>query len=450
MATTLNESLEQKVGAVRDHNSKQAVARLPTEILCCIFSEYINVHFSRTPFESKTPLVSCFSNANPTLLSQVCSKWRAVAVNLPTLWSSIFISIPAESHIYLVQLWLQRARDQPLDITLDSSRDLSSTRKILRAIVLRSQYWRKVDIKLSHYLVWYLRKLVVPPLRCDALQSVRLILKESFAGDFDPRPFHNTELETQHLRSIWSFFYTSTCLQDVAWIGDTDPEVYFHEGTPRRLKRIDSSSSLSLDQEQMVEFLGFFPELTHLRAEVASASRQYIPKLGTPSRPLTHQHLHTLHLYTFIPLSLVFSHITLPSLSELLIASLFHDGTLFDPPVLENFFLRSNCQLQVLKYLNRDMPETCLLRLLELPQLQSLLWLGCAAVTTDLTISAFLQTTEHNVPKVLPRLENLFLYSSNAGYVLLSEMISYRASLVKDFNFDTELEYMRSTSPWFY
>ncbi|KAL1725541.1 hypothetical protein EV714DRAFT_221126, partial [Schizophyllum commune] len=56
-------------------------------------------------------------------LSAVCQSWRAIALGMPRLWSKIHFSTTQLASADIVRLWLERARNHPLDIEIyiDSS-----------------------------------------------------------------------------------------------------------------------------------------------------------------------------------------------------------------------------------------------------------------------------------------------------------------------------------------
>ncbi|KAL1659092.1 hypothetical protein GGF50DRAFT_107985, partial [Schizophyllum commune] len=56
-------------------------------------------------------------------LSAVCQSWRAMALGMPRLWSKIHFSTTQLASADIVRLWLERARNHPLDIEIyiDSS-----------------------------------------------------------------------------------------------------------------------------------------------------------------------------------------------------------------------------------------------------------------------------------------------------------------------------------------
>ncbi|KAJ3913676.1 hypothetical protein F5877DRAFT_83561 [Lentinula edodes] len=114
---------------------------LPNEILCQIFLFVV----SRAPGEYS---VSEFE------LSFVCSRWRAVALSVYQLWSSICILAhedpESEGVMHLTELSLERSGDSPLDLFLNLREDSS----VMHMLYAQAHRWRHVHIMTTvyHYL----------------------------------------------------------------------------------------------------------------------------------------------------------------------------------------------------------------------------------------------------------------------------------------------------------
>ncbi|KAJ7629786.1 hypothetical protein DFH06DRAFT_710003 [Mycena polygramma] len=89
---------------------KYPVLTLPNEITSEIFL-HILPHFP--------PLTGSHS---PTVLTHICRQWREIALDIPKLWSAIaFYDDPQEWEPHIFELWLQRSRDSPLSIRLETA-----------------------------------------------------------------------------------------------------------------------------------------------------------------------------------------------------------------------------------------------------------------------------------------------------------------------------------------
>ncbi|KAJ7903856.1 hypothetical protein B0H13DRAFT_2663571 [Mycena leptocephala] len=105
---------------------KYPVLTLPNEIVSEIF-----LHFM-PPHPIFPPLNGLLS---PATLTQICRRWREVALAVPALWSTIELSdrrIPFEQHRHITENWLKRSRHCPLSIYLNHRHD---DQKILSALL---------------------------------------------------------------------------------------------------------------------------------------------------------------------------------------------------------------------------------------------------------------------------------------------------------------------------
>jgi hypothetical protein len=68
---------------------------------------------------------SCGNTPDSLLLSHVCSRWRNLILDTPTMcqWASIFISSPTDQQLHLLKLWLERSQSCALDISFDYCSD---------------------------------------------------------------------------------------------------------------------------------------------------------------------------------------------------------------------------------------------------------------------------------------------------------------------------------------
>ncbi|KAJ6478073.1 hypothetical protein C8R47DRAFT_1051312 [Mycena vitilis] len=113
--------LELSLSALRDERMrvqarldavKYPVLTLPNEIVSEIF-----VHF--LPFYPLCPpFVGMLS---PTILTQICRRWREIALATPDLWRAMaFLGRKAiiDRHLQISTMWLKRSRNRPLSIII--------------------------------------------------------------------------------------------------------------------------------------------------------------------------------------------------------------------------------------------------------------------------------------------------------------------------------------------
>ncbi|KAF8827273.1 hypothetical protein HHX47_DHR5001102 [Lentinula edodes] len=114
------------------------IQALPNEILCQIFLFVV----SRAPGEY---------SASEFELSYVCSRWRAVALSLYQLWSSICILAhedpESEGVRHLTELSLERSVNSPLDLFLNLREDSS----VMHMLYAQAHRWRHVHIITTVY-----------------------------------------------------------------------------------------------------------------------------------------------------------------------------------------------------------------------------------------------------------------------------------------------------------
>ncbi|KAJ7915577.1 hypothetical protein B0H13DRAFT_2453881 [Mycena leptocephala] len=108
--------LEQsKSAAQRELNAiRDPVARLPLEISSEIF--LLCLPLQPMPGADDAPM----------LLLNICNAWTDIALSTPALWAAIHINFPhGEGFKEVITIWLQRARNRPLTISLDGEFDQS-------------------------------------------------------------------------------------------------------------------------------------------------------------------------------------------------------------------------------------------------------------------------------------------------------------------------------------
>ncbi|KAJ7481916.1 hypothetical protein FB451DRAFT_139066 [Mycena latifolia] len=93
------------------------VLTLPNEIVSEIFTHFIPV------YPACPPLIGPLS---PSILGQVCRKWRQIAVSTPSLWRAIRLYLDGNERYHstqfrLFETWLGRSGISPLSITLHYS-----------------------------------------------------------------------------------------------------------------------------------------------------------------------------------------------------------------------------------------------------------------------------------------------------------------------------------------
>ncbi|KAJ7909672.1 hypothetical protein B0H13DRAFT_2330127 [Mycena leptocephala] len=110
---------------------KYPVLELPNEIVSDIFMHFL-------PFYHLfPPLIGLLS---PTLLTQICRRWREIALGTPALWSTITsyhpsIDIPFDLAIHAFDAWLKRSRCCPVSSRFDANESQMDVAEFLAMVV---------------------------------------------------------------------------------------------------------------------------------------------------------------------------------------------------------------------------------------------------------------------------------------------------------------------------
>ncbi|KAJ7085451.1 hypothetical protein B0H15DRAFT_376345 [Mycena belliarum] len=141
------------------------VLTIPTEIVTHIFLDCL----------PSTGRVQPSKNAAPLLLAQICRHWRAIALSIPQLWSSVDLTFlqgtssggpfnirslgtyssdgfvsndsPYNGACALIRTWFSRTGGKPLSITLRCSQDREAfPPAILPAIAEFSEQWGRLEL----------------------------------------------------------------------------------------------------------------------------------------------------------------------------------------------------------------------------------------------------------------------------------------------------------------
>ncbi|KAJ7623917.1 hypothetical protein DFH06DRAFT_1230588 [Mycena polygramma] len=116
------------------------VLTLPTEIVSEIFVRVL-------PPSPDFPRL--FGPSSPTVLAQVCARWRGIALSTPQLWSAIssFDDCHAHRELRIFKLWLQRSRLCPLSIRLGTGAAWANGKSV-DAVVPHRARWEYLQINL--------------------------------------------------------------------------------------------------------------------------------------------------------------------------------------------------------------------------------------------------------------------------------------------------------------
>ncbi|KAJ7156506.1 hypothetical protein C8R43DRAFT_1065415 [Mycena crocata] len=131
----------------RLHAYKYPVLTLPNEIVSEIFLHFL------PPYPDCPSPTGRFS---PTLLTQICRKWRQIALATPALWSAIpsppLEAICDEKYVHLLESWLARSGLCPVSINIgDEPEDLQEG--VLQALIPHRLRWEYLELGIYGTLI---------------------------------------------------------------------------------------------------------------------------------------------------------------------------------------------------------------------------------------------------------------------------------------------------------
>ncbi|RXW19308.1 hypothetical protein EST38_g6535 [Candolleomyces aberdarensis] len=156
--TTLSTERDQQIYSIEQHTALlNPIHGIPIDILQSIFEQCVNepVPFASTELDTD-PMSPSFC---PTLLTFVCSSWRRVALDCPSLWDKPYIFLPEQrsgisyvrwieilkNYAQLIRLWLSRAGVRPLTIAISSPYGLETNEgfhAVQQVIISFSSQWK--------------------------------------------------------------------------------------------------------------------------------------------------------------------------------------------------------------------------------------------------------------------------------------------------------------------
>ncbi|KAG9317563.1 hypothetical protein JVU11DRAFT_1770 [Chiua virens] len=326
---------------VQQYRSLMTLARrIPLEVLGSIFELCAESGWTRAPL----------------VLSHVCSTWRKAA-EFPRVWSRVYIDCGLGNPLAKTTLWLSRAQQSPLYITLDIPSNTSSLGEILPLFLERSTQWRSVIIKtrdsaqlnhilsLMHHPFPYLHKLGFATDWDTAADLVDLSAVRNAPA------LHELSIEQPDLPR-WSIPFQLTALRLVL-------------STPRTLPS-------QVQASRWTNILSNLLSLKHLTLELSSNSD--ISYWGDTGDTVELPHLESLTFMVSPKLLGFLSKVRAPILRKLFLRrSPGHDGHDRNTAGCVRGFLESSLQIELLELHDIDLSREELARCFALlPQLKEL------------------------------------------------------------------------------
>jgi len=186
------------------------------------------------------------------LMSQVSSRWRAVALGTPQLWTRIHIDVRRHGSSQMVSHYLRRSGALPLDLSIHHSvqqASIAETAYIFHAIGLHIDRWRNLQITCS--LRIFLRQFIqsIPLSPAPLLQTLQISLGEGNIYDKDDTLYNIFKRGAPSLKSVRLRGVGLQCLQSL----NSVTSLHLHD-----------TGSMRITSPLFSAILHGLPALTHL------------------------------------------------------------------------------------------------------------------------------------------------------------------------------------------
>lgn len=321
----------------------------------------------------------CHSFDTPWILSQVCGRWRDIALSFPQLWSRVHITGRRDHFLSgalaRVQTALARTRSYPLWIEYSETADPGA--HMWSAILEHCNHWKTINI-------------FVTPEFASRLPGEQhsLPLLESLDFRFTRYLVRGLSIQENALDG----FSTAPRLRKVSLYG------------------IRSPSCLKLPWSQLTTInLACGTDRDEIQILLKTSDLQRVLLLLDPENdvplpgPFVQSSLRSVETWGVSPLR----YVTLPNLEVL---SVSHTDTPSPIPIIHSFISRSQCALRKFHLNGLEISENLHRMLLDLPSIEDLqLEFSCTVPGSFEAFMRFLTYPEASQSAVLPRLEDLHL-----------------------------------------
>ncbi|KAJ7625644.1 hypothetical protein FB45DRAFT_921949 [Roridomyces roridus] len=282
--------------------------RMPPEVLVEIFSWTLPL------LEEMDGDVSDLQDC-PWVLTQVCSRWRAISVATPSFWSTVFVDFNGGPGVHLDMVQTQVDRSQLLRVHFIGSEAHDSAPQIemFQLLSKHSHRWERLDIHLTAAVASQLGTLNLSSLSRLWLQW-------------------DTEESEEGLESIDSF-ESAPSLFDVGYMNESRPVPFLFPAHQITCYRVRAPWATHQSALRMA------PDLIEARITVVFDEDDW-SDLWPSDEPILTAHLR--HLY--VSDVKILDYIQAPVLAELAFGIKEEDTRIGE--VLDSFFLRSSCTPQ--------------------------------------------------------------------------------------------------------
>ena len=441
-----------------DEGHVSLINGLPVELLAEIFWDFV-----RDTSDDKSATTKGLAKPNahkvppfrkpygdPIILGTVCKFWRNVALSIPGLWSTIYITTNHPHFLKRLPLYLSRCGSEPLTLSLHISRPPPQYRtSIQERLKCLSQYEDLLGSAL--YVIPRCRRLYldlqweVQNPNAPFYHAHPLMLEEfsaNFSGTWD----------TRKVTKFCTFLEASPQLKRLRWQGLRGNAN--STATHKLLQCISTESIRDLelcDFHRFDEMLGFLRKCNDLETFSCYAAKPPQPSMalvlyGTNAPPgpppfTVLGRLHTLSLLSISALDHVFGLLILPSLKRFTIDHCWdmesvesQHSTYADIgwDALKSLLERSQCNVRSLEYRRHGehdeapfVNESALVRFLESPGAQWLEELSISAAIGDGTLRAL--TLRPGKTPTCPNLKKVVVGGCRSTDGVWSDMVLSRS-----------------------
>ncbi|KAJ7358120.1 hypothetical protein DFH08DRAFT_439309 [Mycena albidolilacea] len=319
-----------------------AIHRIPTEILCQIFT----LTYTRRVGDYITEEV-------PWRLGHICRVWRAAALGYPSLWSSITLDISLHSNgqighacpPLMVETQLLRSGTAPLHVSFHTR----------YTTIVEVGHHRALDLILHQSFRWEIALLRLGQIR-DPLFGNRL---RTVKGKVPM--LRHLQLIDCHKDIVGDAFSIAPSLRAVVLTPDDGPQT------------ASINSTVLLPWSQITKFRGSYFQSQDC-ATVFNAARNLVEcgMLSYSPHPSNGSHILLPRLLRLAMYGFILNIVTAPSLRELWTSWLSDTSGNTPVPLMVDFIQRSSCRLEKLVMYGCSSPEALIPALRAMPTLKKL------------------------------------------------------------------------------
>jgi len=219
---------------IRRCQAAMTLARLiPPELLAKIFEHASDTGWTRAP----------------TVVSHVCSTWRAAALSHPGVWSRVMVNLDMRDPVGWTKHWLSMARQASLHVTIIHTIATSQLGQVLALLLEHSERW--VSLTLDLHLAHTRQVFAACTARFTRLRSIDvsfLAAGESIEVAEGTTGFANA-------------FQDAPALTSVSIVGDVLPRDLPPRLTSLRMEYTDTAGSMIGAPRSVIETLRNLPDL---------------------------------------------------------------------------------------------------------------------------------------------------------------------------------------------